>query len=216
MNVRRIIFFRPGETDWNREGRWQGWVAAPLNEQGKQQVAALAKFSRNIGMGALYTSDLRRALETADMLAEPLGFKPIPDRRLRERGIGLWQGLTLEEMESWYPEDYAEMMGNIDGYRVPGGESRDDVRARVMEALNEILSADTNETIGILSHTTAIKIMLAALVPSYDPLYVDLDNTSVTTIHHKEAGWELAAVNDRMHLDGLDAYHVGEIEAIKK
>jgi broad specificity phosphatase PhoE len=170
----------------------------------------------NIGMGALYTSDLRRAQETADMLAEPLGFKPIPDRRLRERGIGLWQGLTLEEMENWYPDDYAEMMGNVDGYRVPGGESRDDVRARVMEALNEILSADTNETIGILSHTTAIKVMLAALVPTYDPLYVDLDNTSVTTIHRKDSGWELAAVNDRMHLDGMDARHVGEIEAKKK
>ncbi len=216
MNVRRIIFFRPGETDWNRDGRWQGWVAAPLNAQGKQQVAALAKFVRHIGMGALYSSGLRRAQETAEMLVQSLGFAPILDKRLRERNIGLWQGLRLDEMEAWYPGEYADMLGDIDGYRVPEGESRNDVRKRVMAALEDILANTTHETVGILSHTTAIKIMLAALVPTYDPLYVDLDNTAVTTIHLKEEVWELAAVNDRMHLEGLDAHSMSEIEAKKR
>jgi broad specificity phosphatase PhoE len=150
------------------------------------------------------------------MLAQPLGFAPVPDARLRERNIGSWQGLTLEEMESWYPDEYAAMLANVDGYRVPGGESRDDVRARVMAALNDILSQDGHETVGILSHTTAIKIMLAALVSSYDPLYVDLDNTSVTTIHRRDDHWAIAAVNDRMHLEGLDARSVREIEAKKR
>jgi broad specificity phosphatase PhoE len=216
MNVRRIIFFRPGETDWNAMGRWQGWVASPLNEQGRAQTAALAKYVRHIGMTALYTSDLRRALQTAEMLAQPLGFAPIPDARLRERNIGAWQGLTLEEMESWYPDEYAAMLADVDGYRVPGGESREDVRARVMDALNDILARDGHEVVGILSHTTAIKIMLAALVPSYDPLYVELDNTSVTTIHRRDEQWTIAAVNDRMHLEGLDARSVREIEAKKR
>ncbi|MDZ4768671.1 MAG: histidine phosphatase family protein [Chloroflexota bacterium] len=215
MSVRRIIFFRPGETNWNREGRWQGWVAAPLNEQGRHQTEALAKYVRNIGMTALYTSDLRRAIQTADMLAQPLGFAPTPDARLRERSIGSWQGLTLEEMELWYPDDYATMLTNIDEYRIPGGESRNDVRVRVMAALDEIMASASHETIGILSHTTAIKIMLAALVPSYDPLYVELDNTSVTTIHRRDDQWMIAAVNDRMHLDGLDAGSVREIESKK-
>lgn len=216
MNVRRIIFLRPGETDWNREGRWQGWVASPLNDQGRLQVAALAKFVRHIGMGALYSSDLRRARQTSEIIAAALGCTPIFDERLRERNIGLWQGLTLEEMGEWYPQEYSAMFSDIEGYRVPSGESRNDVRKRVMAALEDILAKETHETVGILSHTTAIKIMLAALVPPYDPLYVDLDNTSVTTIHRKEGVWEIAAVNDRMHLEGLDARHVGEIEAKKR
>jgi broad specificity phosphatase PhoE len=215
MNVRRIIFFRPGETDWNAAGRWQGWVASPLNEHGRAQTAALAKYVRHIGMTALYTSDLRRAMQTAAMLAQPLGFEPVPDARLRERNIGAWQGLTLDEMESWYPDEYAAMLADVDGYRVPGGESREDVRARVMDALNDILARDGHEVVGILSHTTAIKIMLAALVPSYDPLYVELDNTSVTTIHLRDGHWTIAAVNDRMHLEGLDARSVRELEAKK-
>lgn len=213
MTVRRIIFFRPGETDWNRLGRWQGWAAAPLNEQGIRQTEALAKFVRNIGMTALYTSDLRRAVQTAEMLAKPLGFAPVQDARLRERSIGAWQGMTQDEMQAWYPDEYATMMADIDGYRMAGGESRNDVRERVMGALNEILALEGHDTIGILSHTTAIKIMLAALVPPFDPLYVDLDNTSTTTIHRRDDGWAIAAVNDRMHLDGLEARSVPEIEA---
>lgn len=216
MNVRRIIFLRPGETDWNKQGRWQGWVAAPLNDHGRQQAAMLARFVRNIGIGAFYTSDLRRALQTADMLCRSLGVEPTVDERLRERNIGLWQGLTVDEMKDWYPDEYAQMLGDIEDFRPPSGESRNDVRRRAMSALDDILVKSQYETVAVLSHTTAIKIMLSALVPSYDPLYVNLDNASVTTIHRKEGLWEIAAVNDQMHLEGLAARSMGEIEAHKR
>src|SRR5579871_2666095 len=103
MTVKRIVFIRPGETDWNRLGRWQGWVSIPLNDLGVRQARALATFIRHIGMGALYTSDLKRAAQTADLLAEQLSFQPIPDARLRERSIGFWQGLTQAELQAWYP-----------------------------------------------------------------------------------------------------------------
>ncbi|MBI1258110.1 MAG: hypothetical protein GC204_11620 [Chloroflexi bacterium] len=212
MTVKRIVFIRPAETDWNKLGRWQGWVSTPLNELGLRQARALAKYVRNIGMGALYTSDLKRALETADCLAEQLPFQPISDQRLRERSIGQWQGLTQTEIRSWYPDAYAEMLQDADGYRVPGGESRADVRVRVTAALNDILKAETNETVGILSHTTAIKILLSDLIPGYNPLDVDLDNTSVTTIRNKENGWELVAVDDVMHLENLERRAARELE----
>lgn len=212
MIVKRIVFIRPGETEWNRQGRWQGWVSIPLNELGRRQATALANFIRHIGMGALYTSDLKRALETAECLAQPLGFTPIPDARLRERNIGLWQGLTLDEMRAWYPDEYATMLSDIDGYRVPGGESRNDVRARVTQALNDILKQSTSETVGILSHTTAIKVLLGDLIPGYNPLEVDLDNTSVTTIHRRDDKWGLVAVDDVMHLENLERRAARELE----
>ncbi|MCC6804751.1 MAG: histidine phosphatase family protein [Anaerolineae bacterium] len=213
MTVKRIVFIRPGETDWNRQGRWQGWVSIPLNELGRRQATALANYIRHIGMGVLYTSDLKRALETADCLAQPLGFTPIPNARLRERSIGLWQGLTLNEMRAWYPDEYAAMLKDVDGYRIPGGESRNDVRARVTAALNEILNQAGCETVGILSHTTAIKVMLGDLVPGYDPLGVDLNNTSVTTIRRRDDGWDLVAVDDVMHLEDLERRATQELEA---
>jgi probable phosphoglycerate mutase len=212
MIVKRIVLIRPGETDWNQAGRWQGWVNIPLNDLGLRQARALANYVRNIGMGALYTSDLKRALQTAECLAEPLGFKPMPEQRLRERSIGLWQGLTRAEMQAWYPGDYAQMLADPDGFRVPGGESRSDVRARVTAAVNDILANDPNETVGILSHTTAIKVLLEGLIPGYNPLDVDLDNTSVTTIRRKDAGWELVAVDDVMHLENLERRASRELE----
>lgn len=212
MTVKRIVLIRPGETDWNRAGRWQGWVNTPLNELGLRQARALANFIRHIGMGALYTSDLKRAVQTAQCLSEQLSFQPIPDARLRERSIGLWQGLTRDEMQAWYPDEYAAMLADADGYRIPGGESRQDVRARVVAAVSDILKQDRSETVGILSHTTAIKILLADLIPGYDPLDVDLDNTSVTTIVSKDGNWELVAVDDVMHLENLERRASRELE----
>jgi broad specificity phosphatase PhoE len=214
MTVKRIVLIRPGETDWNRLGRWQGWVNTPLNDHGRHQALALARFVRHIGMGALYTSDLQRALETAALMGRQLPFEPIPDQRLRERGIGLWQGLTLDEMQTWYPNDYAAMLADPDGYRVPGGESRSDVRARVMAAVTDILRSDASETVGILSHTTAIKILLGDLIAGYNPLDVGIDNTSVTTIRRNDNKWELVAIDDVMHLEGLEARSTRELEAI--
>jgi len=212
MTVKRIVFIRPGETDWNKQERWQGWVRTPLNELGVRQARALAKYVRNIGMGALYTSDLKRALQTAECLAEQLPFKPIPDERLRERSIGQWQGLTQAELRTWYPDDYATMLQDVDGYRVPGGESRADVRVRVNAAISDILNKEQNETVGILSHTTAIKILLSDLIPGYDPLEVALSNTSVTTIRRKGDKWELIAADDVMHLENLERRAAPELE----
>ncbi len=209
--TKRVIFIRPGETDWNRQGRWQGWVASPLNEHGRQQAAALAKYVRNIGMGALYTSDLRRALETAAIIAPEIGFAPIPDERLRERAVGLWQGLTFDEMRTWYADDYSAMLHDVDGYRIPGGESRADVRARIRPAFDAITSHADYETVGILTHTAAIKVLLANILTAYDPIELDLGNTSVTTIKHGENGWELVAADDVMHLEGLESRAITEI-----
>ncbi|NDJ62165.1 MAG: histidine phosphatase family protein [Chloroflexi bacterium] len=206
MTVKRVVLIRPGETEWNRNGRWQGWVAVPLNEHGRRQADALANYLRNIGMSALYTSDLKRALETAERLAETLGFEAVVDARLRERNMGLWQGLTLDEMRTWYPEQFELLMSDRENFRIPSGETRNEVRTRVLTAFDEILRADRGETIGILSHTTAIKILIAELVPEFDPSSVDLANSAVTTIRRRDDGtWQLSAVNDLLHLEGLEA-----------
>lgn len=210
--IRRVIFIRPGETDWNRAGRWQGWVASPLNAHGRAQAAALSRFVRHIGLSALYTSDLRRALQTAAPLAEALGFAPIPDARLRERSVGLWQGLTLQEMRDWYPEDFNALLRDREHFRIPGGESRADVRQRMSAAFADIIAQDAGETVAILSHTAAIKLLLEAVLPGVSGDALEIGNTSATTIRRSEAGWELLAADDLTHLEGLEAQFVNEPE----
>jgi broad specificity phosphatase PhoE len=164
-------------------------------------------------MSALYTSDLRRAVETAELLAEKLGFGPVPDPRLRERNIGGWQGLTLAEMNAWYPDDYQSLLNDPDGFKVPGGESRRDVRERALSAFKDIESWDAGETVGILSHTTAIHALLSVLVPDCYANEVAVSNTSVTTIvRDDDAAWTLVTADDVMHLEGLETTISPELE----
>ncbi|TVR18531.1 MAG: histidine phosphatase family protein [Anaerolineaceae bacterium] len=213
MPLKRLVFIRSGETDWNLAGRWQGWVAAPLNELGQQQMYRLANFIRHIGLAALYSSDNRRARQSAQILAEKLGFEPIYDQRLRERSIGYFQGLTVPEIHGWYHDEYAQLLADPENYKIPGGESMVEVRQRVAEFLAELLAryeaeSEKNETVGILSHTFTTRLMLKQLVPDIDLSAMSFDNSSVTTIMRDGDGWSLVRANDLTHLEGLVSRHM--------
>lgn len=213
MTVNRVILIRPGETDWNRQRRWQGWVDSPLDDFGRAQAKQLARYIRNIGMSALYSSDSRRAVETAEILSVQLGFLPVYDKRWRERDIGAWQGMTLNEIRSWYPEEYRKLQADVENFRVPEGESRADVRQRVTSAFNDMLAEDRGSTVGIISHTTSTHMLLDSLIKGYDIYATVLGNTAVTTIRLVESGqWEIVALNDLAHLEGLNAASFMELE----
>jgi broad specificity phosphatase PhoE len=167
---------------------------------------------RNVGMSALYSSDLKRAAETAEILTERLGFKPVYDARLRERNIGHWQGLTQDEMSAWYPEEYEELLNDRGGYVVPDGESRNQVRERMIAAFNDYLKADKGETIGILSHSSAIRALLSQWMDEDHLIKTDVGNTSVTTIAREGENdpWRIIAPNDLTHLEGIESQSIGE------
>jgi len=213
MNVKRIIFIRPGETDWNRQGRQQGWVGAPLDAQGVKQAEKLAKVVPSIGVGALYSSDLVRAKQTAEIVASKLGLTPVFDERLRERAVGQWQGLTLDEIRDWYPREHMALQNDPDHFRIPGGESRMDVQTRMKAALADILPNAACETIAIISHTTTIRMSVCLLVPGMEVNFNPVSNTSVTTLARDNEGpWRVVAADDTLHLEGLEATAVQEPE----
>jgi len=218
MAIKRIMLVRPGETDWNLTGRWQGWVAIPLNEDGKQQVVRLAGFMRNFGVSEIISSDTRRALDTSAILGEHLGLEPLVDERWRERHIGHWQGMILPEVRAWYPKEYQLMLDNLDDYRISGGgESRNDVRRRVkagFDAVVEKWQDDlSNITVGIVTHTTAIRVLLETIMPSVDLKTAEFGNSSVTTVGlTAEGDWKIITLNDLAHLEGMPARHMPEVE----
>lgn len=202
MQIKRIIFIRSGETDWNKLGRWQGWVAAPLNDHGRYQVQALANFLRNIGVGALYSSDLKRGVDTAEIIAARLGITPIYDPRLRERKIGTWQGMTNDELQHWYSDQYQEWLNDRENYQIPEGESLAEVYVRMRAAFDDIVRQDQAETVGIVSHTVASRRLLTDITPAFD--YNErLANSSVTTIARDGDQWKLLVPNDIAHLEGI-------------
>lgn len=205
MTLKMIVFVRPGETDWNRDERWQGWVAVPLNERGREQAQRLASFVRTLGISALYTSDLRRAEDTAQIIGEALGLQPKSDKRLRERNIGGWQGLTQAEVVSWYEKQYLSLREDPENYVIPGGESRAQVAERVRAFFTELQAQEVGEVVCIVSHTLAIHTILGDLVVGYDMYKYSLPNISVTTIRRTDENspWQLTMVGDTSHLQGM-------------
>lgn len=132
-----LLLARHGETDWNRDHRWQGHTGPPLNAKGRSQAAALASGLR--GVDAVYSSDTERARETAEIVAARLGLGVKTDRRLREVDFGDWEGLTRHEID----RDYAGAFTRWEACErpLPAGVEPDEAMAeRVVEALLEIAS----------------------------------------------------------------------------
>src|SRR5690242_21947015 len=98
-----LLLARHGETDWNRDGRWQGWADPPLNETGREQARELADQLRTTPYEAVYWSDLKSAHETAVIVAEPHGVPVVVDPELREIDIGERSGLTRAEIDERFP-----------------------------------------------------------------------------------------------------------------
>jgi broad specificity phosphatase PhoE len=154
VSTTRILLARHGETEWNRLGRWQGHADPPLNETGRDQAAALAEQLQGDGIAAVYSSDLRRASETARIVADRLGLAVTEDRALREIDVGSWSGLTREQVRERYPEGFARWLEGEIGH---DGETREELSQRVVGAVERIASTHQGEHVLVVTHGGAIR-----------------------------------------------------------
>jgi broad specificity phosphatase PhoE len=157
--VTTILLARHGETDWNREGRFQGHADPPLNGTGREQAAQLAAELADVELTAVYSSSLRRALETAGIVAAPHGLTPVALDAVREVDVGSWQGLTREEIEARFPDQFARWLDYRQGWA--DGESYDEMGRRVVEALLELAAEHDGERILCVTHGGPIRAALA-------------------------------------------------------
>ena len=141
-NGRVIYLARHGETPWNRVGRWQGQTDVPMSDTGREQARALAERLRHLGLARVHASHLSRALETAQIVAAHLGLPaPAVDARLRERGYGVFEGLTREECAARHPHAWERYLADRRAVP-PQAEPPDEVVARITAAMHAIARAD--------------------------------------------------------------------------
>jgi broad specificity phosphatase PhoE len=133
-----IWLARHGETADNADGRVQGSIDTPLNDRGREQARQLAERAAGLGVAALYSSQLARALETARIVGERLGLEPRVDERFAESRRGDWEGRLLADLERDEPQAWNEWRASDPGFRFPGGESLAEHVARVGDALREV------------------------------------------------------------------------------
>ena len=143
-----LILARHGETDWNRNGIWQGHGDPPLNDLGRRQAAELAERLADVDIDALYASDLRRAYETAEFVARAKGMSITADPSLREMDVGSWSGLTMEEIQERFPEA---------AYH--DGEAREAFHARAVEALDRIAKAHPGQRVLVVTHGGVVRAL---------------------------------------------------------
>ncbi len=156
-----LLVARHGETDWNRHGRWQGHADPPLNETGRAQARELAGALRDEGIAAVYASDLRRARETAEIVAAEIGLTVDVDERLREVHIGSWSGLTIEEVEERFPESMRRWRAADPHHTFDGGETYAAMGERVVAAVRDIVGRHEGEQVLIVGHGGPIRSLLA-------------------------------------------------------
>jgi alpha-ribazole phosphatase len=156
----RLILVRHGETDWNREGRYQGQADPPLNEHGRAQARALADQLAGQSFEAIYSSDLQRAVETARIVARQYGLPVRQDRRLREIDQGEWEGVRVDEITARYPQLWAARQRDPLHTRPPAGETPLEVAARVWAAADDIARLHPGGRVLIVSHGLALAALL--------------------------------------------------------
>jgi broad specificity phosphatase PhoE len=160
-----LLLIRHGQTAWNREGRWQGQLDVPLNHHGLEQAAALAEALRIQPLDAIYTSDLQRARQTAEVLAAPTGAPLFTDRRLREISLGRWQGMTLDEIRAGGEGQALDrFQANPAAAPAPGGETIGELSARLQAAVDDVLRAHPQGRVALVSHGLALAALRASLL----------------------------------------------------
>ena len=155
----RLLLARHGETDWNRNHRWQGFTGPPLNELGREQAEALAASLDPVDV--IYSSDSERARETALPAARRFNLDVIEDIRLRESNFGEWEGLTRPEINARYPDAFTQWDACDVVEPPPGGETDVAMAARVIEAVTEIGSRHPGKTVLVVTSGGPIRVVEA-------------------------------------------------------
>ncbi|MYE27027.1 MAG: histidine phosphatase family protein [Chloroflexi bacterium] len=197
MSVRRVLFIRHGQTDFNRERRLQGAMPVPLNECGRSQSRSLAEYLNAVPIDAIYSSPRSRALETAQIIGEILGQTVRQDERLAEIAFGDFEGHTFAEVEARFPVAFRKWQSGFRPYRVPGGESRLDVQRRMQAAWDDITSKSELETVALVGHSSAMMILLASMFAQLPDK--PMKNTSITTLERFEDIWQISAFAEMPH-----------------
>jgi alpha-ribazole phosphatase len=155
-----LILIRHGETDWNVDGRWQGHADVPLNTRGRAQAKRTAHSLAKVEFAAIYSSDLARARQTAEILSQAVRLPVRTDPRLREIDQGAWQGMKQIEIEAQYAEAFQSRRQNPLTVAPPGGETVSQVRTRVLAAIRDIIAAHPCQTVAVVSHGFALALVL--------------------------------------------------------
>ena len=202
MQPTRLIIIRHGETEWNLEGRIQGHMDSPLTESGRAQAEAIAGRLQTVEVNALYSSDLGRAYTTAQFVSHKTGQNILTDKRLRELHLGKFEGLTEEEVQKRFPEEYVYLKNAEPSYIYPGGESKEQFSLRVITCLEELMGKHQGEQIVVITHGGALSRLIRYTLgmPVVGSNGYKICNAALNVFSYENKRWQLEIWGDLSHL----------------
>ena len=210
-DITRIIAIRHGETAWNVDTRIQGQLDIGLNATGRWQAHRLALALVDEGLDAIHSSDLYRAWDTARTVSDAVGLALRSDESLRERGFGVFEGLTFAEIEQRYPDQARRWRQRDASFGPQGGETLGDFFERAVASVASIATQHRGQHIAVVTHGGVLDALYraASRIPIDAPRTWQLGNAGINRLLHGDEGFTLVGWADTFHLEdpSLDEAH---------
>ncbi len=202
----KVYIIRHAEAEGNLYRRIHGWYNSGLTELGRRQLKALAERFMDIKLSAVYSSDLKRAHQTAEAVARTSGVSVIATKRLREVNLGVWEDQTWGEAAEVSPDQITFFNRDPEKWNVEGSEPLSYTQERMMTMLKEIAARHDGEKVAIVSHGAAIRALLAAILEIPSDKIINIrhcDNTAVTELTVEGSNITVDSMGDSSHLKSV-------------
>ena len=199
----RLILVRHGQTSCNVADVWHGWDDCELTEEGHSQARAVAARLSGEPVAGVYSSDSRRAMQTAAAIAAPHGVSVTPDAGLRERHAGEFEGLSIHEIVRLHPTVWQDRAADLWGWGPPGGEPFQTVLDRGLAVIHRLAARHSDETVVVVSHMTMVRALICRLghIPLSETYSQPFPSTGVTIISVDGNESHLDVLNDASHVE---------------
>ena len=206
----KVYLVRHGQTEWNKKLTFRGRKDIPLNEAGHREAQAISDALKKKDIGAIYTSPLRRSIETAQPIANYSHLDIVPVQGLIDINYGDWEGLTFNEVKKQYSDEYNKWEKRPHLIKFPHGETLDEAKERSIRAFKNIVKKNTGNSILIVPHRVINKVLLCALLDLSTSHFWEIkqDTGCINLIECVNNRFILSLMNDTCHLkeiaNGID------------
>ena len=193
----KLYLVRHGETDYNNALRFQGQTDIPLNQTGIRQAEKVAGFFKDIPLQAIYTSSLKRARTTAEIIGKRKGIEPQVTDALREMSFGIWENMNSNDIQKKYAKEWKDFFASPAGTKIPQGESMSDVQKRAYPVVQQILDQHPEGDVAFVAHGGIIRVLICTMLglDLNRAWHLHVGNASVTCFYYWGRSYTLDYAN---------------------
>ncbi len=205
MEETKIFLIRHGETEWNSQKRMQGHLNSDLSKVGRNQIKALGEWMKKVSFDHIYSSDSMRAELTAKSITNYTEHLLKYDIRIREKNLGVFEGLTSDEAKGKYPEMFKLFKNAGKNYVIENGESTQQLLDRSLEFIEDIRVRHSGQSVVIVTHGGVVRVLLKHIlgIPLDTPTNFHIKNTGIFEIIWN-GNWEVSQMGKVSHLEKLN------------